>query len=121
MRRNGRDPDKHLAARFIAAHIGKCIQITGERYMADENSSPTNQVVAVSCYKRNASLCIVAASGLFMNNFMSNFSFVLLLGDRSDDRKRPDATRDRSKSAAGNCFASANEQGKFACIGKVFR
>lgn len=50
-----------------------------------------------------------------------NFSFVLLLGDRSDDRKRPDATRDRSKSAAGNCFASAHEQGKFACIGKVFR
>ena len=61
------------------------------------------------------------ASGLFMNNFLSNFSFVLLLGDRSDDRKRPDATRDRSKSAAGNCFASAHEQGKFACIGKVFR
>ena len=50
-----------------------------------------------------------------------NFSFVLFLGDRSDDRKRPDATRDRSKSAAGNCFPNTNEQGKFACIGKVFR
>ena len=35
--------------------------------MADENSSPTNQVVAVSYYKRNALLCIVATSGLFMN------------------------------------------------------
>ena len=75
MRRNGRDHDKHLVARFIAAHIVKCIQITGERYMADENSSPTNQVVAVSYYKRNALLCIVAASGLLVNVTFLLFCF----------------------------------------------
>ena len=50
--------------------------------------------------------CIALYSSNFRLVHECNFSFVLLLGDRSDDRKRPDATRDRSKSAAGNCFTS---------------
>ena len=50
--------------------------------------------------------CISLYSSNFRLVHECNFSFVLLLGDRSDDRKRPDATRDRSKSAAGNCFTS---------------
>lgn len=58
--------------------------------------------------------CIALYSSSIRLVHECNFSFVLLLGDRSDDRKRSDATRDRSKSAAGNCFASTNEQGKFA-------